>query len=97
MRVAKVIGTVTCSRIHESLAGKRWRVVVPLSQDQLREAKEGRRVDREGLVALDEIGSGLGGLVALTEGAEAAAPFHPAQKPVDAYIAALLDDIEQTA
>jgi ethanolamine utilization protein EutN len=42
----------------------------------------------------DELGSGDGSLVAISEGAEAAAPFHPDQKPLDAYCAALLDHIE---
>ena len=29
--------------------------------------------------------------IAISEGAEASAPFHPDQKPIDAYNAAILD------
>ncbi len=35
-----------------------------------------------------------GALIAISEGGEAAQPFYPAQKPVDAYNAALLDDVQ---
>ena len=90
MRVAKIIGTITLSRAHESLIGSRWRLVVPLTAEQIEHGPG----DREALVAFDEQSSGLGQLVAISEGAEAAAPFHPQQKPIDAYIAAQLDDIE---
>jgi hypothetical protein len=33
-------------------------------------------------------------MIALSEGGEAAAAFYPAEKPVDAYSAAILDDID---
>jgi ethanolamine utilization protein EutN len=41
----------------------------------------------------DSLGAGNGSFVALSESAEAAAPFHPETKPVDAYNAAILDTI----
>ena len=37
------------------------------------------------LVVWDELGAGNGSLIALSEGAEAAQPFRPDIKPVDAY------------
>jgi len=45
-------------------------------------------------VTYDELGAGLGELVAISEGAEASAPFHPDQKPIDAYNAAILDVVD---
>ncbi len=33
-------------------------------------------------------------MIALSEGGEAAAAFYPEEKPVDAYSAAILDDID---
>jgi ethanolamine utilization protein EutN len=33
-------------------------------------------------------------LIAITEGPEASQPFHPNTKPIDAYNAAILDQIE---
>jgi hypothetical protein len=32
-------------------------------------------------------------LVSLSEGGEAAQPFRPLEKPVDAYLSAILDDV----
>lgn len=91
MRIGEIIGQVTLSRCHPSLRGATWRIVVPLDQSGLRDASQGRG---EPFVLFDELGSGNGSLVAISEGAEAAAPFYPDQKPLDAYCAALLDSIE---
>lgn len=90
MRVSRVIGSVTLSRVHPSLAGGSLRLVVPLTAEQITDGPG----DREALVAYDQLGAGNGSLAALAEGAEASAPFHPASKPVDAYLTALLDDLE---
>lgn len=49
--------------------------------------------DGEDLVILDELGAGRGSKIAVSEGAEAAAPFHPEKKPVDAYCACILDQV----
>ena len=42
----------------------------------------------------DELGVGYGDIVALSEGGEAAQPFRPELKPVDAYNAAILDELD---
>jgi microcompartment protein CcmK/EutM len=89
MRIAEVIGTVTLSRCHPSLVGYRWVVAVPFSLKALR----AERPDGEDFVVLDELGAGLGQRIAVSEGAEAAQPFHPAKKPVDAYCACILDSV----
>ena len=39
------------------------------------------------------LGAGSGSRIGFSEGAEAAAPFHPKKKPVDAYCACILDQI----
>ena len=91
MRIAEVIGSVTLSRWHPSLAGASWKLVVPLDAAGLRGEKSGRG---EPFVIFDEYGAGAGSMVAVSEGAEAAAPFHPEVKPVDGYNAAILDAIE---
>jgi microcompartment protein CcmK/EutM len=91
MRIGKVVGTVTLSRSHPSLAGASYRMVVPLSLDNLL----GRTpIDAEPLVVYDELGTGNDDVIAFTEGGEATQPFYPATKPVDAYNAALLDAIQ---
>ena len=52
------------------------------------------RSQADELVAWDDNGAGLGNLVAISEGAEAAQPFRPEMKAVDAYAAAILDNVE---
>jgi ethanolamine utilization protein EutN len=90
MRIAEVIGTVTLSRAHPSVAGCRWIVGVPFSRKAL---CEGRRGDGEEVVIFDNLGAGNGSLVGFSEGVEAAAPFHPEKKPVDAFCACILDHV----
>lgn len=91
MRIAQVIGTVTLNRCHPTFVGARLRLVVPLSLSNL--ADDAPHTAEE-LVIWDELGAGIGSRIALSEGAEAAQPFRPENKPVDAYNAAILDDIE---
>ncbi|MDO4558407.1 MAG: EutN/CcmL family microcompartment protein [Planctomycetia bacterium] len=98
MRIGKVIGTVTCSRLHPSLVGGRFKLVVPLSTDLLSAESRGdemvvQNATSEPIVIYDEIGAGIGHVVAISEGAEATMPFQPERKPVDAYCGAILDAI----
>jgi ethanolamine utilization protein EutN len=90
MRIAEVIGTVTLSRVHPSLTGARWIIGVPFSLIALR--SDGPP-DGEDVVIFDNLGAGHGSRIAFSEGGEAAAPFYPAKKPVDAFAACLLDQI----
>ncbi len=90
MRIAEVIGTVTLSRCHPALGRARWIIGVPFSLAAL----EGDRgPDGEDLVILDALGAGNGQRIGFSEGVEAAAPFHPDRKPVDAYCACILDQV----
>lgn len=91
MRIGEVIGTVTLNRAHPSLLGGRLKLVVPLSLEDL--TGQGDKSAEE-LVAYDELGAGIGSLIAISEGREAAMPFHPDVKPIDAYNAAILDQID---
>ncbi len=90
MRIAEVIGTVTLSRGHRNLAGARWIIGVPFS---LKALQGSLAPDGEDLVIFDNLGAGNGHRIGFSEGAEAAAPFHPEQKPVDAFCACILDQI----
>jgi ethanolamine utilization protein EutN len=90
MRIGEVIGTVTLSRAHPSLANARWVIAVPFSLKALR---GNQPPDGEDLVVFDNLGAGHGHRIAFTEGTEAAAPFHPQKKPVDAYCACIVDTI----
>jgi microcompartment protein CcmK/EutM len=90
MRIAEVIGNVTLSRWHPAIGGHRWLIGVPFSLDALR---QGNGPDGEDLVILDELGAGLGHRIGVSEGVEAAVPFFPNKKPVDAYCACILDSV----
>jgi microcompartment protein CcmK/EutM len=91
MRIGEVIGSVTLSRGHPSLAGARFAIAVPLTLDNLTGAST---ETGEELVVYDDLGSGLGSRIAISEGGEAAQPFYPELKPIDAYNAAILDTIQ---
>ncbi|NBW85594.1 MAG: carbon dioxide concentrating mechanism protein CcmL [Planctomycetia bacterium] len=90
MRLGKTIGIVTLVEPHPTLRGATLRVVVPLSAGDLGRGDG----NAEPLVAWDDLGAGDGQLVAFSEGGEAAQPFRPVDKPVDAYIAALIDSLD---
>jgi ethanolamine utilization protein EutN len=90
MRIAEVIGTVTLNRWHPSLTGARFKLVVPLSLADL--AGEPGEPAEE-IAVFDELGAGVGNRIAISEGREAAQPFYPDVKPIDAYNAAILDTV----
>lgn len=90
MRIMECIGKVTLSKCHPGLTGATWKVAVPLMHDGLLGKESGRT---EPIVVFDELGAGSGHLMAVSESAEAAAPFHPQTKPIDAYNAAILDHV----
>jgi ethanolamine utilization protein EutN len=94
MRIGEVIGVLTLSRAHESLRGGRFPLAVPLSLEELAAGRPGAA---ESLVVYDELGAGPGARIAISEGGEAAQPFYPELKPIDAYNAALLDQIDLPA
>jgi ethanolamine utilization protein EutN len=93
MRIAEVIGTVTLSRCHPSLTGFRWVLGVPFSLQALR---AGGPADGEDFVIFDGLGAGNGSRIGVSEGGEAAVPFLPEKKPVDAYSACILDSVNVT-
>ena len=88
MRIMECIGRVTLSQWHPSLTGATWKLAVPLMHAGLNGNESGRT---EPIVIYDDMGAGIGSLMAVTESAEASTPFHPNVKPIDAYCAALLD------
>lgn len=91
MRIAEVIGTVTLNRCHPTFDGATLKLALPLSLNDL---KNNTRSDDEMLVVYDEFAAGLGQRIMLSEGGEAAQPFKPNWKPVDAYNAGMLDEID---
>jgi ethanolamine utilization protein EutN len=91
MRIGDVIGTVTLNRAHPSLHGASFKLVAPVSWDNLADRWDERL---EELAVYDDLGAGLGCRIAISEGREAAMPFYPEVKPLDAYNAAILDSLD---
>ncbi len=91
MRIVEVIGKVTLSKWHPTLEGATWKLGVALTREGLLGAAAGRS---EPFVVYDELGAGDGSLIGVSEGAEAAAPFHPNVIPLDTYCAAILDHVD---
>lgn len=95
MKLARVIGNATLARMHSAMAASTLRCVeVVPSIDEIENLSPGRESGGDLIVAWDTCGSSVGDLVALAEGPEAAAPFKPDIKPIDASIVAILDTCE---
>ncbi len=90
MRIAEIIGNVTLSRVHPTMIGARWLIGVPYS---LKALQNDSAADGEDVVIYDSLGAGVGARIGFSEGGEAAAPFYPEKKPVDAYCACVLDSV----
>ncbi|WP_420237789.1 EutN/CcmL family microcompartment protein [Telmatobacter bradus] len=92
MRLAYVRGHLTLTPAIDSYRGRRLVAIEPITMENLR-ARNGRGGGKA-LIAVDELGAGIGQIVAFTEGREAANPFWPENVPVDAYCALIVDAID---
>ncbi|MBT4290256.1 MAG: EutN/CcmL family microcompartment protein [Deltaproteobacteria bacterium] len=96
MRIAKVMGTLILNQSDENLPNGKLLICEVLDNQAL--GGLNKKLPRkepmpESLVAFDELGAGEGCLIALAESGEAAAPFKPKNVPLDAYCAAILDEV----
>ncbi|MBI1337233.1 MAG: carbon dioxide concentrating mechanism protein CcmL [Phycisphaera sp.] len=97
MRIAKIIGVLTINRRLPELASGRYVIAEAFDETALRGRSENIKREKpmpESLVVFDELGAGIGQVIAVSEGAEATMPFKPRQVPFDAYNAAILDTVE---
>ncbi len=83
MQLARVLGSVVCTRKNDRLDGVPLLLVQPIRQD-------GSDVGRA-LVATDATGAGPGERVFFVRGSEASFPFHPRVVPTDASIVGIVD------
>ncbi|MCA9139502.1 MAG: hypothetical protein KDB00_22165 [Planctomycetales bacterium] len=91
MKLARTIGSMTLSKSHPTMQQAKLRIVEVVDSIE--------RIDTQPLggdtiVCWDLCSTGIGDLVALAEGPEAAQPFMPDVKPLDATIVALLDEVD---
>jgi microcompartment protein CcmK/EutM len=88
MQLYQVNGTVTLNRVHPSFAGASLKTAEAYGERLL-----GRKIAEPDLVVVwDDLGATTGSVIAVSDGAEAAQPFRPSLKPVDAYNAAIIDE-----
>ena len=88
MRMGTVIGRVTLSVRSPKYVGERLLLTLPWKPDTF----SGVEKYDPAIVVYDQLGAGVGQQIAISEGREAACPF-PKPTPVDAYCAALVDEI----
>jgi microcompartment protein CcmK/EutM len=90
VKIHKIIGNVTLSRSHDCYRNARLLVAEPQEHYLLMNLPP---KEPDLLVVWDELGAGNGQWVAVSDSAEAALPFRPELKAVDAYCSAILDEI----
>ena len=88
MRLGTVIGRVTLSARHPAYRGERLLLTLPWRRETLK----GEQKFDPSIVVYDQLGADVGQTIAISEGREAACPF-PEPTPVDAYCAALVDEM----
>lgn len=83
MVVGKVIGSIVSTRKNENLIGSKFMIVEPLSV-------MGGSAER--IVAVDNVGAGIGEIVLVATGSAARIGCNMADSPVDAAIVGIVDD-----
>lgn len=94
MRFGSVIGRVTLSRVVPALAGGRWLLVSPATRERFPSlaAKTPSVTVEPSVVVYDDLGGGVGDVVGIEEGREAAMPFDQ-PTPIDAINVAIVDTL----
>ncbi len=83
MFVGKVVGSVVATRKNENLIGSKFLIVEPIDQMG---GSRGR------IVAIDNVGAGIGETVLVATGSAARIGCHMESSPVDAAIVGIVDD-----
>jgi len=92
LRIGVVRGHVVLSIALPELRGTRFLIVEPVTAENL--AKNDGSGGGKALIVADQLGPGIGQLIAFTEGSEAANPYWPNLVPVDAYCALIINDVD---
>ncbi len=83
MIVGKVVGSVVATRKNENLVGSKFLIVEPFEK---MEQGKGR------IVAIDNVGAGIGEIVLVAKGSAARIGCNMEASPVDAAIVGIVDD-----
>ena len=83
MIAGKVVGTIVATRKNEKLIGNKF-MIVEIIDSMSKEAKQ--------LIAVDNIGAGIGEYVLVAQGSAARVGCDMKDAPVDAAIVGIIDD-----
>lgn len=84
MLIGKVVGSVVSTRKNEKLVGNKFMIV---------EALSGFGTDPHRIVAIDNVGAGMGEAVLVATGSAARIGTDAENSPVDAAIVGIIDDV----
>ena len=85
MIIGNVVGTVICTRKNNNLIGSKFLIVAPM--EQIGKYSMGNK-----LVAVDNVGAGVGDIVLVSTGSSARIACRNMESPVDACIVGIVDD-----
>lgn len=83
MIVGKVVGSVVATRKNENLVGSKFMIVEPF---------ESMKGPGSRIVAIDNVGAGIGEIVLVAQGSAARIGCGLADTPIDAAIVGIVDD-----
>ena len=83
MLIGKVVGSVVSTRQNENLRGNKFMIVEPL---------EGYLQGHSRIVAVDDVGAGIGEKVLIATGSAARLGIQNQEAPVDATIVGIVDE-----
>lgn len=84
MLIGKVVGSVVSTRKNENLVGNKFMVV---------ETLDGFGQKKQRIVAVDNVGAGLGEAVLVATGSAARIGIEQNTAPIDAAIVGIIDDV----
>ena len=82
MLVGKVVGSVVATRKNENLVGNKFMIIEPMES----------MADKKRIVAIDNVGAGIGEIVLVAEGSAARIGCGLVNCPIDAAIVGIVDD-----
>ena len=83
MLAGKVVGSIVATRKNEKLIGNKFMIV---------EITESMRAKEQQLIAVDNIGAGIGEYVLVAQGSAARVGCNMKDAPIDAAIVGIIDD-----
>lgn len=84
MIIGKVTGSIVSTRKQENLVGNKFMVIEPIQAGNSEKVK---------VVAIDNIGAGIGEYVLVAQGSAARIGCGLADSPIDAAIVGIIDDV----